>query len=126
MIDLYKYLIRDAICISDEISVDLVESSPEKASAIRFAISAEDIGGLIKLLNEIGQKNPVIDYFESEPISVLHSIASEGKLLMFRTISNTLTDLHYQDHRVLREPLHYITLESKGIVPLSDLLQIAS
>ena len=85
-----------------------METNPEKASAIKSAISAEDIAGLIKLLKEIGQKNPVIDYFESEPISVLHSIASEGKLLMFRTISNTLTDLQPRSQGFKgATPLHY-------------------
>ena len=106
----FLYSIRDAICFSDEISVDLVESNPEKARAIKSAISAEDIGGLVKLLKEIGQKNPVIEYREGEPMSVLHSIASEGNLVMFRTISNTLTDLQPKAKSVEEKgatPLHY-------------------
>ena len=110
--DLHKYLIRAPICISDETSVDLVESNPEKASAITLAINEANTDELVKLLKEVGQKNPIISDSTSAalPYTVLHFIAFRGNLEMFQTISNTLTDLQPKLKSVRDKgatPLHY-------------------
>ena len=110
--DSHKYLIIAPICISDEISVDLVESNPEKASAITSAIYEANTDELVKLLKEVGQKNPLIsdNKIPAKPYTVLHFIADRGFLDMFQTVSNTLTDIQPKSKNVWDKgatPLHY-------------------
>ena len=107
---------KEAICISDEISVDLRDSNPRKATDIGSAVDGGNIDGLTKLLKEVGQKNPIVFVFGSnslfkfEPFSVLHDIAYNGNLEMFKMVSNTLTDLQPKSKSGTRRgatPLHY-------------------
>ena len=100
---------QSVICISDEISVDLVQSNVKGLDFI-YAINHENIDELVKLLKEVGQKNLVVSDYESDPVTMLHVIAYVGKLEIFKTFSNTLTDLQPKvkgGERKGATPLHY-------------------
>ena len=98
-----------------------MESNPEKASAITSAIYKANTDELVKLLKEVGKKNPIISdsSFATLPYTVLHLIALVGNLEMFQTVSNTLTDLQPKLKSVRGKgitPLHYAG--SQGHLPI--------
>ena len=66
-----------------------------KASAMVSAINNGDILKLEKLLKEANQKNPLIykDEFGIQ-LTALHYSAQQGRLEIFKSISDTLTNLN--------------------------------
>ena len=99
---------------SDGVHKNILEANPARANAMVSAIDTGNLSELKKLLEEANHKNPVIYKTKNNtPLTALHYSARQGKLEIFKSISNNLANLQPKAIGGARKgatPLHYAAI----------------
>ena len=95
-----KFTMKNTLFVAGEIPINLIESNPSKAKAFAKVVDETNIYGTNRLeclINEVGNKNPIIYYYAPNPnfghdlLPLLHYAAMEGKDKSFVEVSGGLT-----------------------------------